>query len=67
MIIAWTMGRLFSLSPLHLNNPWNTREKFNKHELFRESGHVFGNGGLSSLKYLECFYLYLYVTKCNLE
>lgn len=32
MIIAWTMGRLFfSLNPLHLNKPWNMREKFTEH------------------------------------
>lgn len=68
MIIAWAMGRLFSLNPLHLNKPWNMREKFNKREtMFRESGHMLENVGLSSIKYLERFYLCLLVTKCNLE
>lgn len=68
MIIAWTMARLSSLNPLHLNKPCNTREKFNEHgTIFRESEHILENVGLSSIKYLERFYLCLLVTKCDLE
>lgn len=68
VIIAWTIGRLFLLNPLHLNKPWNAREKVNGHgTTFRESGHILENVGLSSINYLECFYLYFLVTNCNLE
>lgn len=68
MIIAWTMGRLFSLNPLHLNKPWNMREKFNEHgTIFRESDHVLEHIRLSPIKYLECFYLCLLVTTHNVE
>lgn len=43
VIIAWTMGmgRFFFFNSLHLNKPWNTREKFSGHgTTFRESGHI---------------------------
>jgi len=41
MFIAWTMGRLFPLNPLLLNNSENTRGKFIKRGTkFRESGHI---------------------------
>jgi len=58
MIVAWTMGRLLPLNPLHLNEPESARENFNRHRtVFWESSHILENAALSSIKCLECFYL----------
>lgn len=53
----------FFLNPLHLNKPWNIREKFSGHgTTFKELGHILENVGVSSINYLECFYLCFLVT-----
>lgn len=58
MIVAWTMGRLLPLNPLHLNKPESARENFNRHgTVFWESSHILENAALSSIRGLECFYL----------
>lgn len=71
-VVVWLLPGLwvdfFLLNPLHLNKPRNTSDKFSGHETtLRESGHILKNVGLSSINYLECFYLCFLVTNCNFE